>query len=131
MARVCSAGIPCISFFNDFTVELKFTRANDTSGEAWGAADVVDDRSNTGWMSSMTLFNDKPVIAYYSLVSGDLGLALADDVAGGSWIDLRTLDSDGNTGGDPTVLPLGDGSTLGVAYFDVGDEDLRWVGGIN
>ena len=81
MARVCSAGIPCISFFDDFTVELKFTRANDTSGEAWGAADVVDDRSNTGWMSSMTLFNDKPVIAYYSLVSGDLGLALAEVAA--------------------------------------------------
>ncbi len=124
-------GRPCISFYNASSGELNFARADDTTGSAWGAPIAVDERSNTGWMNDLILFNGKPVIAYYSLISGDLQLAFAATASGDSWTDLRTLDDAGNTGGYPCVLPLGDGSTLGVAYFDVGNEDLRWVGGIN
>ncbi|MCC7479445.1 hypothetical protein IT575_13455 [bacterium] len=129
--HVDAGGNPCISFYDAFTGVLKYARASDANGSAWGSAVVVDDRSNTGWFSDLVLFNGLPVIGYYSLLNGNLGFAMADDANGSAWSDLRTLDEAGNTGGIPTLLPLGDGSTLGVAYFDVDNQDLRWIGDIS
>ena len=123
-------GIPCISYYDSSIGELHFRRATDNTGSAWGAAVTVDDQDNSGFFNDMILFGGKPVIAYYSFGLGDLRLALADDAAGSAWTDKRTLDSVVDTGAMPTVLKLFDGSLMGIAYFDVVQQNLRFIGGI-
>lgn len=124
-----STGFPCVAYYDSNFGVLRYVRASNIDGSAWDAAVLVDDRSNTGLGVDIAMLDGKPALAYYSLVNGNLGFALAGEAGGATWPDLRTLDSDGNTGALTSIAVLADGS-IGIAYLDADNQDLRFIGGV-
>jgi len=104
--------------------ELRFLRALDADGIAWGAPTAVDrDRYLSEW-TSLAVINGKPAITYmtsYPAMGGDfVGLVYmrASDAAGSSWTTPSVLadgGKEGNWSGESSSLALVNGNPA-IAY---------------
>ena len=69
---VYAEGLPQVSYFHgDDVNELKFVRASDSSGSAWGTPQVLD--ADAGLGTSMADVNGVAALAYFSLGQGLIG----------------------------------------------------------
>lgn len=109
-------GQPAIAYFNFFTRELKYSRANDADGNAWNSPVVAENNMDSQSVSlSLAEANGKPAIAFGSR-GNDLRFSTASDAAGSSWtitLAANIPDSDINN----VTLDFVNGEPA-VAYYD-------------
>lgn len=90
-------GNPAIAYQDQTDVNqaiLKFVRATDANGTAWGIPLVVDNSDNPGWGLSMKEVNGYPAIAYFNIgATASLRYALASNPNGTAWNSPISVDS--------------------------------------
>lgn len=110
---------------------LMYVRASTPDGTGtWQAPIVVDpildanlDSGNV--MLSMKLTQNRPAIAYYDSINGDLKFVRSLDDAGTVWSAPLTLDSTGDVGQWPSLADI-EGQPA-ISYFDATNGDLKYV----
>jgi hypothetical protein len=88
-------GRPAISYFDDENGQLRYVRAANSSGTAWGAPAVVDATAGAGIYPSMAIVNGHPAISYYydNFPSGEVRYVRAESTDGSTWGTPVTLAS--------------------------------------
>lgn len=113
---------PAIAYYNRSNADLKYVRADDEWGLAWGAPLTVD-AGNVHSPLSMTVVSGAPAISY------DMGNALrfvrAQNAQGSTWGTPVVVDS-GNDVGESNSLAIVDGRPA-ISYFHRTYGDLRYV----
>lgn len=125
------AGSPVIAYNDDMLTDLKVAVCND--GACSGADETVttlDSVGSTGYYPSVRINGyGNPIVAYTSVVPGELRLAVCDD----PWCEggdetVRTLAAVGGNGGGPpgfhTSLQLSPGGHPTITYFHQANQDL-------
>ncbi|MFN7976078.1 MAG: Ig domain-containing protein [Acidobacteriota bacterium] len=93
------AGNPAVSYFHGPDNDLRYVRANDFAGAAWGSPEVVDAPADVGYETSLAALGpgaSAAGVSYYDLTNGDLKYAF----------DCGVVIA-------PSSLP---GGTLGIPY---------------
>ncbi|MDQ3024318.1 MAG: PKD domain-containing protein [bacterium] len=90
-------GFPAISYYDSSNGALKFVRASDADGSAWGAP-VVPDSVGVGTQTSLAVVNGNPAISYFDNINDDLKYVRASDADGSAWGAPLTVDSSGYLG---------------------------------
>jgi hypothetical protein len=78
-------GNPGVSYYDVSGGDLKFVRATNVNGSAWGAAVSVETGNNVGQFASMIIANGNPAIAYYDATNSDLRFVRSYDNNGTLW----------------------------------------------
>ncbi len=91
-------GRPAIAYYDARFSELKYIRANDAEGAAWGDFTALDKPDDVGLYITLKVINGKPAIVYYNQTQGDLKMIRARDADGRSWNPPVTLQADGDSG---------------------------------
>ncbi len=119
-------GNPAISYYDTTNDDLKYVRASDSTGAAWGSPIVVSSTGNVGELAtSLAVVNGRPAILFHDVTHGTLHY-------------VRALDADGTTWGTPVFLdgPLAgafghltvvDGRPAASYYGDNPSDDLRYI----
>lgn len=121
-------GNPAISYYDNTNGQLKYVRASDSEGTAWGPPVVASAATFTGLYASMHVVDGYPAIAYYHIINGNSGsveFVRARDALGAKWDEPVVLHSAGNAGGY-TSLQILDGKPA-VSFYDGPNGDLRMV----
>jgi hypothetical protein len=120
-------GNPAISYFDDYNLDLRFVRASDASGTAWGSPQTLDSDSSwhNGRFGSLAVVNGNPAISYSDSLNSDLRFIRASDANGSAWHTPQTLDSEGNVGSF-TSLAVFHGVPV-ICYRDSGNGDLKFI----
>ncbi len=113
-------GYPAISYRDGDNGYLKFVRATDASGNAWGTPVTVVSSGDAGMYSSLAVVDGYPAISYFEYSNYALKYVRATDAIGSAWGSPITLDdSDDLWVGQYTSLEVVDGYPA-ISYF-VGD----------
>ncbi len=88
-------GRPAIAYYDVRFGELKFIRANDDGGVAWGSYQAIDRSDDVGVYICLRVIAGKPAVSYYNQTSGDLKLIRARDADGRNWNAPIVADSGG------------------------------------
>lgn len=96
-------GLPAISYYNVAQGCLKYIRANDVDGGAWGDPISLDMTVYSGKFNSLGVVNGHPAISYLDDTNRDLRYIRASDSTGAEWGSPVTVDSDGLTGYDTSL----------------------------
>ncbi len=118
-------GNPAISYFDGtyYNYDLKYVRASDASGSAWGTPVTVDRANALGSFASLVVVNGNPAISHVSCY--DLKYVRAFNASGSAWGDPVTVDSDGHAG-EYSSLAVVNGRPA-ISYFDEANRDLKYV----
>jgi hypothetical protein len=119
-------GNPAISYYDASTLDLKFVRATDANGTAWGSPQTIDATGNVGQYSSMQVVNGNPAIAYYDLTNTNLKYVRATNADGTTWGTPQTLDVPTGTLGQYAYLQIINGNPA-IAYYDATGFDLKFI----
>jgi alpha-tubulin suppressor-like RCC1 family protein len=113
---IVADGKPALCYTDDSFV-LKYRRAYDGSGTAWGEAMTLDSTYNCGTFASMSLVGGLPTITYWREGNGDADLKLvrAQNAGGTQWEAPVTVDFQGFTGLSPSLVDLG--GSAGISYY--------------
>ncbi|MEO6453171.1 MAG: hypothetical protein ABIN97_03820, partial [Ginsengibacter sp.] len=119
-------GNPAISYFEDKYPKgyLKYVRATNASGTAWGTPVILDSAGTVGQYSSLQIVNGNPAISYFDATNGNLKYIWATNVSGTAWSAPINIDSGGRVGGY-TSLQVVNGNPA-ISYFDYND-GLKYV----
>lgn len=99
-------GHPAIAYY-DQQRQLKFVRANDPNGTAWGAEVEVDNNANwSGSQISLTTINGRPAIAYVEGNNDNLTYIRATDSIGSGWGTPIMVDSGGDTENSGSLITV-------------------------
>lgn len=123
-------GNPAISYYDVTNSRLKFIRALDASGTAWGTPITVDAAGNVGQYTSLQIVNGFPAISYYDVTSGNLNFVRATDANGTAWGTPLSIDGTTDDVGQWTALQVGGGFPA-VAYYDVTNGNLKFIRATN
>jgi hypothetical protein len=128
-------GNPAISYYSAAGADLRYVRANDVNGTAWGAAIAVTTAGNIGQFTSLALVNGNPAISYYDAINGDLKYVRATNTNGTAWGAVVTPDATNNAGqysflmvvnGYPAIFYY-DATSTKIKYIRSGDVNgARW-----
>lgn len=111
-------GRPAIAYYDVRFGELKFIRANDEAGAAWGSYQAIDRTDDVGLYICLRVIGGKPAISYYNQTSGDLKLIRAKDADGRNWNAPIVADSGGSADvGSFAVLSEANGNPS-ITYWD-------------
>lgn len=127
-SMVVADGNPAITCLDNTNAELKFIRATDVSGTAWGAAVMVDTgsvRGQTGYWTSQAIVNGNPAIAYHDQTNRDLRYVRATNATGTAWGTPVTLDSIGDVGSYCSLAVVN--GQPAIAYQDQTNSDLKYI----
>jgi hypothetical protein len=116
-------GHPAMSYFETLDGTLKFVRATNADGTAWGTPITID--SGDGRFCSLAVVGNHPAIAYFDTTYADLKYVRATDATGAIWGAPVTVDSTGFVGQTPSLLVV-DGNPA-IAYYDATNNDLKYV----
>ena len=105
--------------------KLKYVRANDANGTAWGTPSVVDASSTVGRFSSLQFIKGKPAISYYEIGNGNLRYISANDANGTTWGTPVILDAMDNVGQFTSLLVVN--GEPAISYYDATHEDLKFI----
>lgn len=130
LARVSLAivnGRPAVAYRAETGAELKYARASDASGTAWGAAVVVDsDAADTGNYASLVVVSGKPAVAYYDGTNGNLLYIRSLDENGAAWASNATTVASTGTVGLFCTMAVVSGRPA-IAYYDMTNTQLMFV----
>lgn len=118
-------GNPAIAYYDVSNGDLKYVRATDANGTAWGTPQVLDATGTTGQYISMDIVNGNPAISYYDATNGDLRYKIATDASGTAWAASVTVVSTNNVG-QYTSLKVVNGNPA-ISYYNVTNQDLVYV----
>jgi hypothetical protein len=83
-------GSPAIAYYDAYNKDLKYIRASDANGAAWGIPLKVETSNDVGSYASMTVVNGIPAISYFDGTNGDLRYKRANDANGAGWYSSFT-----------------------------------------
>lgn len=117
-------GNPAISYSGQSNneSELRYVRALDASGTAWGMPVVVDTAGNVARYSSLAIVNSNPAISYSDNGKGALRYVRAIDIDGTAWGTPVAIDT---VGGGFSSLAVINGKPA-ISYLG-GHADLNYV----
>jgi len=119
-------GNPAISFTDIISGELKYVRATDANGSAWGAPQVLDGDGTFGTAyTSLVVINGFPAISYYDSTDRDLKYMRASDVDGAAWAAPQTVESTGEVGSYDSLAEVA--GQPAISYFDATNGGWRYV----
>lgn len=118
-------GRPAVAFLDASNGDLKFIRANDANGTAWGTPITVDSAGNVGAAISMEIIDGQPAITYHDYTNGDLRYIRATDADGTTWGSSQTLDSTGIVGRFTSMAVVN--GYPAISYHDASNGDLRYI----
>jgi formylglycine-generating enzyme required for sulfatase activity len=109
-------GNPAISYYDGTNGDLKFVRATDANGTAWGTPVTPDSTGSVGTYCSLQVVYGRPAISYYDATISALKYVQASDASGTAWGAPLILDNTGMTGFH-TSLAVVDGVPA-VSYYE-------------
>lgn len=118
-------GFPAIAYYDVTAGDLKYVRATDANGTAWGTPVTVEATNNVGQYASLVVVNGNPAIAYYDVTNGDLRYIRATDANGTAWGTPVAVTTANNIGQFASMV-VANGNPA-IAYYDVTNSDLRYV----
>lgn len=121
-------GNPAISYEHEIPnsiSDLRYIRATNANGTAWGSPQTLDSVGNTGWMTSLAVVGGYPAISYYNGGVGDLYYIKAKDASGSSWGKGGKVESVGTTGRFGVLLSVNDNP--GISYYDLSNHRIRYA----
>jgi hypothetical protein len=121
-------GQPAVAYYDTTNGNLKYVRASDASGSAWGGGAIIDDGGNTGdvgYYTSQTLVNGRPAVAYSDGRRG-LKYVRALDAAGATWGTPVTIDSSSPYSEFGATLLVVNGNPA-ISYHDSNYGTLKYV----
>ena len=122
-------GFPAIAYYDVTAGDLKYVRALDANGTAWGVPVTVDATNDVGRYASMAIVSGNPAIAYYDNTGGDLRYIRATDVNGATWGATFVVQATNNIG-QYTSLKVVNGFPA-IAFYDFTNKDLRYIQATN
>ncbi len=122
-------GNPAMSYFDETNGNLKYIRANNSTGDSWGSAIIVQSSNFVGEFTSMAIVSGNPAISYYDQTNGNLMYVRANDANGSSWGTPVTVTSSNNIGQYTSLVVVS--SNPAIAYYDVTSGDLKYVRATN
>ncbi|MCW5876204.1 MAG: hypothetical protein KIS85_04900 [Anaerolineales bacterium] len=118
-----AAGIPIISYYNDFTDDLHLARCHDPNCVN-STITVIDSEGETGWYGSLVLdAAGNPVISYYDRTNLSLKLAQCHD-PNCATADIAIVDDDGDVGWYSSLALDCAGNPV-IAYYDFANQSLK------
>lgn len=123
------SGRPAISYYDASHGDLKFLRANDSSGTDWPSATTVDGvASNTGRHTSLAVVGGVPAISYISPNTGELMYAWSADAEGSSWPVSNIVAIEGSLAAARQHTALIEvGGKPAIASCNISTGNLRYV----
>lgn len=120
-------GNPAITYYNgtNSTLDLKYVRANDVSGSAWGTPITIDVNGVVGEYTSLQIINGNPAVSYYDAINRDLKFVRATDASGSTWGTPISIDVTVDVG-KYTSLQIVNGNPA-VSYYDETNKDLKYI----
>lgn len=118
-------GNPAISYQDTVTGRLRFVRAANPTGSAWGISINVSVLTGLGQYSSLAMINGAPAIAVYDSGNSALRFTRATTPNGTSWNVPVMLDSTGDVGRHPLLLTA-DGVPV-IFYQHTSNGQLRFL----
>jgi hypothetical protein len=120
-------GNPAISYYDVSNTDLKYIRAADANGTAWGAPVIVEaSAGNVGQYTSLAVVNGNPAISYYDVSNTDLKYVRATNTSGTAWGTIITIEPTANNVGQYSSLKIINGNPA-ISYYDAGGLDLKYV----
>ncbi|HNQ72013.1 MAG TPA: hypothetical protein PKN95_00215 [Verrucomicrobiota bacterium] len=86
-------GHPAIAWFESPNWDVKYARATDANGTAWGAPVAVQTAGQVGRTLSLAVVNGAPAISYEDFSAGALKYIRATDADGTAWGAPVTVDA--------------------------------------
>lgn len=129
-------GNPAISYYQDDQDTgwpLKYIRATDPQGSAWGAPQELDDVGTItfpGGYTSMQIIEGNPAIAFFDASGPGSRFLRANDAQGSSWPASSVTISSGTNAGFYLSMAIVNGNPA-VAYLDQGARDLKYARATN
>lgn len=119
-------GRPAVAYRNGTDGDLRFVRANDAEGSAWGTPVVVDGSANdVGTAPFMTIVSGVPCISYHDATNLDVLFARASDASGSVWSPPVTVDGPNAMG---TMTSIADVQGFpALLYHDATDGSLKFA----
>jgi uncharacterized delta-60 repeat protein len=114
-------GHPAMAYYDATAKDLRYVRATDARGLAWGTPVTVDSGGDTGLFPSLDIINGNPAISYYDATNGCLMFVRATDSSGVFWADPVVADANPVT----VVAPQADGKVLVAGTFTRFDGEVR------
>jgi hypothetical protein len=119
-------GRPAIAYYDAIAGDLKYVRASDADGSAWGTPLTFSSDDDIGQYASLAAFLwGPPAIACYNATRGDLMYVQAEDPEGTSWSAMITVDVAGDVGQHASLAEVN--SRPGIAYYDATNQSLRYA----
>jgi uncharacterized repeat protein (TIGR01451 family) len=118
-------GNPAISYYDFSNGALRYVRATDVNGTAWGTPVSVDTAGGVGEYTSLTIVSGNPAISYFDSANGDLKYVRATDADGSAWNTPLSVDTAGIVG-LYTALEIVNGNPA-ISYFDIFNNDLKFA----
>jgi uncharacterized delta-60 repeat protein len=85
MSAAVVSGYPAVAYYDATNQDLKYVRALDARGTAWGIPVTVASRGVTGRHPSLSLINGNPAITFYDETAGMLLYSRSNDAQGVVW----------------------------------------------
>jgi hypothetical protein len=118
-------GNPAMAYYDVTNQKLKFIRASDASGQAWGTAVTITPTANVGQYASLYVVNGNPAVAYYDVTNGNLMYVRATNATGTAWGTPVTVEATNNVGQFASLTVVN--GNPAIAYYDATNLDLRYV----
>lgn len=116
------SGYPAIAYYDATNQDLKYVRALDARGTAWGNPVTIASRGNVGRNPSLQIINGNPAVSYYDATAGMLMFVRSTDAQGVIWgTPLSVLGQSSPT----AVAVQGDGKILVGGSFTRFDGQVR------
>lgn len=119
-------GNPAVAYYDVSNGDLKYNRATDANGAAWGTPQILDATGTTGQFTSMEIVNGNPAISYYDGTNTDLRYIRATNANGTAWAAPVTVTGAGTNTGQYTSMKVVNGNPA-ISFYNSTDQDLVYV----
>jgi hypothetical protein len=119
-------GNPAIAYYDGLpNLNLKYVRASNVNGTAWGTPVTVDSTGDVGQDPCMVVVNGNPAISYYDHTGLNLKYVRSTDIGGTNWAVAITVDATGNAGYANSMAVVN--GNPAIAYGVSGPDSLRYA----
>jgi hypothetical protein len=122
-------GNPAIAWYdNDLNPPVKYIRATNADGSAWGSTVTVVGSGWVGWDTTLAVVQGRPAIACYYFTGHDVWYIRANDADGTSWPSPIAVDTAGDVGRYLDMAIVGGYPAIAYTKWTSGDwADLKFV----
>lgn len=114
-------GNPAMAYYDNTENSLKFVRATDAAGTAWGTPLTLDTDSDVGRWCSLAVIGGNPAVSYYDSTNGDLKYVRATDSAGTAWASPVVVTSDSFIGHYSSLQSVNGRPAIAYHHLQTGD----------